>query len=115
MWWQKYRIVLYLSQISPPNRRTRVKNLNQASLIILLAVFYFAGVYFAVSALVPALAFQTALVAVIGAMVTYRILGITGSDRPGAPLAILILTPIVCVAAGLVWWVMRLLGFWEIQ
>jgi hypothetical protein len=92
-----------------------VKNLNQASLIILLALFYFAGVYFAVSALAPALAFQAALIAVIGAMVAYRILGITGSDRPGAPLAVLILTPIICVAAGIVWWIMRLLGYWEIN
>lgn len=92
-----------------------MKNLNQASLIILLAVFYFAGVYFAVSALVPALAFQAALVAVIGTMIAYRILGLTGSDKPGAPLAILILTPVICVAAGIVWWVIRLLGFWEIN
>jgi hypothetical protein len=84
-------------------------------LIALLALFYFASVYFAVAALIPALALQVALVAVIVAMIGYRILGMTGNDKPGLPLALLILAPVSCIAAGVIWWVIRLLGFWEIR
>ncbi|MCK6627619.1 MAG: hypothetical protein L6R45_20865 [Anaerolineae bacterium] len=92
-----------------------MNDFKRAGLITLLAGFYFASVYFAVAALVPELALQAALVAVIGVMVVFRILGITGSNKPGAPMAILIFAPVICIAAGILWWLMRLLGFWEIK
>jgi hypothetical protein len=85
--------------------------LQEFSLIALLALFYFASVYFAMAALVPALALQAALVAVIVAMVGYRLLVMTGNDKPGLPLALLILLPTSCIAAGVTWWIIRLLGF----
>lgn len=91
-----------------------MKYLEEFSLIALLALFYFISVYFAVAALVPALAIQAALVAVIVAMVGHRILGMIGRDKPGLPLALLLLAPVSCIAAGIIWWIMRLLGFWEI-
>jgi hypothetical protein len=92
-----------------------VKYLQELSLIALLALFYFPSVYFAVAALVPALALQAALVAVIVAMVGYRLLAMTGNDKPGLPLALLILLPTSCLAAGIIWWIIRSLGFWEIK
>ncbi len=30
-------------------------------------------------------------------------------------MAILIFAPVICIAAGILWWLMRLLGFWEIK
>ena len=92
-----------------------MKYLEEFSLITLLTLFYFASVYFAVAALIPALALQVALVAVIVAMIGYRILGMTGNDKPGLPLALRILAPVSCIAAGVIWWVIRLLRFWEIR
>jgi hypothetical protein len=92
-----------------------VKYLQEFSLIALLALFYFVSVYFAVAALVPTVALQAALVAVIVAMVGYRLLVMTGNDKPGLPVALLILLPTSCIAAGVIWWIIRLLGFWEIR
>lgn len=87
--------------------------LKTAALIIGIAVFYFVAVYFAVAALAPGLAWQAALLAVIGAMLLYRFLGLTGSDEAGLPLGLLLLAPIICVAAGSIWWLLRLLGLFR--
>ncbi len=92
-----------------------MKYLQEFSLIALLALFYFASVYFAVAALVPALALPVALVAVILAMIGYRILDARSNDKSGLPLAMLFLAPASCIAAGAIWWIIRLLGFWEIK
>jgi hypothetical protein len=59
-----------------------MKHLEEFSLIVLLALFYFASIYFGVAALVPALALQTALIAVIVAMIGYRILGMRVTINP---------------------------------
>ncbi len=80
---------------------------------ILLATFYFLAVYFAVAALIPAIALQAGLVAVIIAMLAYLFLRVTSSDEAGMPMGLLILSPVICLTAGVIWWVLRLIGFWR--
>jgi hypothetical protein len=84
--------------------------LKEISLLALLAVFYFASVYFAVAALAPPLALQVSFIAAVGAMIIYLLLVVTRRDEPGMPLALVILTPVICIAAGIAWWILRLLG-----
>lgn len=92
-----------------------MKYLEEFSLIALLALFYFASIYFAVVALVPILALPVALVAVIVGMIGYRILDARGNNKADLLLAVLFLAPTSCIAAGVIWWIMRLLGFWEVK
>jgi hypothetical protein len=92
-----------------------VRHLKEISLLALLAAFYLGSVYFAVSALVPALALQAAFIAAMGAIAVYFILVLIRRDEPGIPLALLILAPIICLTAGVAWWLLRLLGLWEIR
>ncbi|MCQ3972360.1 MAG: hypothetical protein DPW09_02810 [Anaerolineae bacterium] len=80
---------------------------------ILLAIVYFSIVYFAVAALVPGIALQAGLLAIILAMSAYLFLRATGSDETGVLIGILITLPFTCFAAGVIWWIMRLLGFWR--
>lgn len=83
------------------------------SAIILLAVIYVAAVYFAVAALAPALAYPAGLLAAMVAVLVYILLVILRHEERGLPVALLFLMPIVCVAAGVLWWLLRLLGLWE--
>ncbi|NJN97313.1 MAG: hypothetical protein HC875_26135 [Anaerolineales bacterium] len=92
-----------------------MKYLEEFSLIALIALFYFASVYFAVAALVLILALPVALVAVIVGMIGYRILDARGNNKPDLLLAVLFLAPTSCIAAGVIWWIVRLLGFWEVK
>ncbi|NJO00073.1 MAG: hypothetical protein HC875_41150 [Anaerolineales bacterium] len=80
---------------------------------ILLAIIYFTVVYFAVMALIPGLALQAGLLAIILAMSAYLFLRATGSDETGIPIGILIMLPFTCFVAGVIWWLMRWVGFWE--
>jgi hypothetical protein len=89
--------------------------LKEFSLRALLALFYFASVYFAIAALAPAFALQAGLIAAMIAMITYLLLVLTGRDDEGMPMGLLILLPVTCVAAGLAWWLLRLLGLWTIK
>jgi Na+/melibiose symporter-like transporter len=89
------------------------ESLKDLGLLALLATLYFTATYFAVAALAPTLATDAAFLAGGMAMVIYLVLFFTRMDRPGLPLALAILLPVICVAAGVIWWVMRLLGFWE--
>jgi len=84
-----------------------VQYLKEVLLILLIAALYFLSVYFAASALAPELlALQLALIAVIGAMIGYRVL----RDQEGLPFGLLVLLPFVCVTLGVIWWIMRLVG-----
>lgn len=51
----------------------------------------------------------------MGAIVLYFFLVVIRRDEPGLPLALLILAPVICLAAGVAWWLLRLLGLWEIK
>lgn len=83
---------------------------KDAVLIFGLAAFWFGGVYFAVAALFPAFALQVALIAMIFALVGYLFLQATNSHERGLPVALLFLFPIICITAGIAWWILRLLG-----
>ncbi len=80
--------------------------------IIVIAAFYFGSVYFAVSALDPLLAAPIAWLAVLLAMLTYLFFDAVQKEEVGLPYGLLYLLPFICLAAGIIWWVMRLLGVW---
>lgn len=92
-----------------------MRPLKEISLLALLAAFYLGSVYFAVSALVPSLALQAAFIAAMGAIAVYLFLVLIRHDDPGILLALLILAPIICLTAGAAWWLLRLLGLWQIK
>jgi len=83
------------------------------ALITMLPIIYFGSVYFAVSALFPTYALGVGLLAAMFSLGIYLLLFFTKSDKPGMPLGLLILLPVVCVAAGALWWFLRWLGFWK--
>ena len=80
--------------------------------ILLLAVFYFVSVFFAITALEPMLAIPFAWFAVLLAMIAYLLLDSIGIERAGILLGILIVLPFSCLFAGVVWWLMRWAGVW---
>lgn len=80
--------------------------------ILLTAGFYFSGVYFAVAALEPTLAWPAAWFAVLLAMLVYLFLDAMGRSETGKAAALFYALPFACVAAGLIWWLLRLLGVW---
>lgn len=85
-------------------------------LALIIATFYFVSVYFALSALTPGLlAFQIALVAVLVAMLIFLFLDLTETAEGGLPLGVLLFFPIICIVAGMAWWLLRLLGLWVIR
>lgn len=91
-----------------------MRSLKDLGTIIFITVFYFCGVTFAVAALVPELAVQAGLIAAMLSMIAYIILVVIGRDEPGLPLGLLMLLPIICITAGIIWWMLRLLGLWEV-
>ena len=82
---------------------------------LLIAISYFLSVSFAVAALIPSLAVQAGLIAAILAVAAYMVLVLVGQEEHGRPLGILLFAPAIFVTAGVVWWVLRLLGVWEIN
>lgn len=80
--------------------------------ILLLAIFYFASVFFAVAALAPTLAVPIAWFAVLLAMLAYLLLDAIQMEQAGVLLAFLLVLPFSCLFAGMIWWVMRGLGLW---
>lgn len=80
--------------------------------ILLLAIFYFVSVYFAIAALVPTLAVTAAWFAVLLAMLTYLLLDAIQTERTGILWAFLLVLPFSCLFAGVVWWLMRGVGLW---
>ncbi len=92
-----------------------MRHLKEFALILIIALAWFAGVFFAVAALSPGLAYPVALLVTVGAMGAYIFLSITGSDREGLPVGLLLLFPFVCLVAGILWWILRLVGLWRIN
>ena len=84
--------------------------LKDSALVLFIAAFWGGAVYFATAALIPGLAYPAALLAVIGAMLALLFLRQTQRDQAGLPVGLLLLFPFVCVTAGVIWWLMRLLG-----
>lgn len=80
--------------------------------ILLLALFYFVSVFFAVAALAPTLAVPVAWFAVLLAMLAYLLLDAVQTEQAGILLAFLLVLPFSCLFAGIIWWVMRGLGLW---
>lgn len=81
--------------------------------VLALAATYFASAYFATAALLPGWAYPAGLIAMLLALIAYRLLGTIGKDESGPLMGLLIVLPGVCAAAGIVWWIVRLLGFWD--
>lgn len=91
-----------------------MKDLKEFGLITLLAAFYFTSVYFAVAALFPALALQLGFIVAALAMLGYLVLVLSRRDE-GILMGLLITLPIICIAAGVAWWLLRLLGLWVVR
>jgi hypothetical protein len=89
-------------------------HLQDLGIALSLTVWYFAAVYFAASALLPSLAIHIAFWSVVPPLLIYLLMVLTESDKPGVPLFFLFGLPFVCVFAGVLWWGMRILGFWEV-
>jgi hypothetical protein len=78
---------------------------------IALAAWYFVSVYFAVAALWPPWAYPAGLIATILVMIVHQILAHTRRNTPFA-LALLAVIPTSCIAAGIIWWILRWLDLW---
>ena len=74
------------------------QHLQDLLLILFIAAFHFGGAYFAASALLPSVALQVALIALILAMVGYSFLSLTGNDEGGLPMGLLLTWPVTYVA-----------------
>ena len=88
--------------------------IKEFGFLVLLAAFYFASVYFAVAALAPAYALQFGLIAAMTAMIVYAFLVALRRDE-GLAFGLLILLPVICITAGVAWWLLRLMGFWFVM
>ena len=87
-----------------------VRSLRVVAAIVIL---YFGSLYFAASALLPDFALQIALVGLIIGLAAYQYLLNTRGERPSLAYAVLLYgVPFACVFAGVIWWLLRLLGFW---
>ena len=82
---------------------------------LLIAISYFLSVSFAVAALTPSLAIQAGIIAAILAVAAYMILVLVGQEEHGRPLGLLLFAPATLVMAGALWWIMRLLGLWQVN
>jgi len=91
------------------------RNLEDLGIALYLTGSYFGAVYFAVAALLPSLAIHAAALAVAVALALYLLLIIAKADKPSLPFALLLMMPFICLFIGVIWWAMRLLGFWEIN
>jgi len=89
---------------------TLVQELKRLGLAVFVAGFYFAGVYFAIAALLPEWAIHCAYLASMGAVAVYIILALAEKDEEGMPAGLLYTLPFICFAAGIVWWILRF--FW---
>jgi hypothetical protein len=92
------------------HRSPIVKPHQEILLITSLAILWFAATLFSIYPLVPGLAFPSPLVAFVGVMIVYQILDVTDYLSVGAIITIFLI-PLICIAAGVVWWGIRLLGF----
>ena len=82
---------------------------------LLIAISYFLTVVFAVAALAPSLAVTLGLIAAFIADVIYLVLVLAGQEEHGKTLGVLLFFPVVFVTAGVLWWIMRLLGLWKVN
>lgn len=89
------------------------KELNWLAFLMLLAAIYFTSIFFAVAALAPGYALRAAFIAAMLATVFYLFLFFLGLDEEGLPLGPLLLLPVVIITAGVLWWTLRLLEFWQ--
>jgi hypothetical protein len=92
-----------------------MRHLRRFSQLVLLAAWYFAAVYFAVVALYPTrLALQAGFIAAGLALAAYTLLVITERDTDFL-MAMLAILPTSCVAAGVMWWILRSLGLFVLR
>ena len=91
-----------------------MQSLKELGAIVFLVVFYFVAVFFAMAALIPAYyAEQIAFIAAIVAICLFLVLEVTRREEEGMPVALLFMFPFTCIKAGVIWWILRLIGFWE--
>ena len=82
---------------------------------LLIAILYFLSVYFAVAALAPSMAITLGLIVAFIADIIYLVLVLVGQEEYGKTLGILLFFPVVFVTAGILWWILRLLGLWQVN
>lgn len=91
-----------------------MRSLRELVVPLLLAAGYFSVVSFATAAFFPALAWRVGFIAAFVAVAVYFVLVLIEREEEGM-LAILLhlAIPALCLAAGVIWWVMKLTGFWD--
>lgn len=87
--------------------------MRKLRVVAAIVILYFGIPYFAASALLPDFALHIALVALIIGLAAYQYLVNTQGEQPSRAYAVLLFgIPFACVFAGVIWWLVRLLGFW---
>ena len=111
----RYNFVLGRSKRAAPARRKTMKeDVRIIIYVVGTTIANFVTAYFAVAALFPVFALQAGLIAAMGAVIWYLFLFITENDRGGLPLGCMIIMPVIYAAAGLIWWILRLIGLWPL-
>lgn len=91
-----------------------MRHLQDFALAAALAAIYFVSVYFAIAALYLPWALPAGLIAAMLALLIYLVLVLTERDTAFV-VALLFALSTSCIAAGMIWWVLRLLGLWVIK
>ena len=90
-----------------------MRDLKEIGLLGFIAVFYFIGFAFAVEALVPGFGIQVGLLAAMAAIAVRLVLILTDRTEPSVWFVVFMGIPLSCMLAGVIWWVLRLLGIWQ--
>jgi len=91
-----------------------MRHLQDFALALTLTLWYFISVYFAVAALYPSLALHMSFIAALLTLLIFLALVLSERDTPFL-LALLFVLPTSCVAAGIIWWMLRLFGLFVIK
>lgn len=89
--------------------------MRKLRVVAAVVILYFGIPYFAALALLPDFALNIALVGLIIGLAAYQYLVNTQGEQPSRAYAVLLFgVPFACIFASMIWWVLRLLGFWEL-
>jgi hypothetical protein len=90
------------------------QHLKEFGDVLYITLAYFISVYFAVSALWPPLAIHAAYAAAALALLGYFFLVIINQAEEGSLLGLCALSPFTILLIGVLWWLMRFVGLWNI-
>lgn len=91
------------------------QQLKDLALMIALVAWYFASAYFAVAALYPPWALAAGILAGMLAMVLFVFMALMTDRETWFVVGWLAIIPTSCIAAGIIWWVLRWLDLWVIR